>query len=206
MWTIKLPQFNNPITIVNTIAGYDILRPNLAWYEIQTNKTYKLSISDRVKQVSKVLRMCLAERWAPGRMTCALTSFCRAHDEHCFLPDIPTLDKNSGLWKVVLEMFQNDLENWRRESCFTRTMLLHTSLWLQWPLGVTVALNWLIILHYSSDISPSDYILFTDMKKYLAGKQYRTDVKGEVSPNNNVDWVSRKQFYKPNSKSLSRIG
>ena len=35
------PQFNNPITIVNTIAGYDILRPNLAWYEIQTNKTYK---------------------------------------------------------------------------------------------------------------------------------------------------------------------
>ena len=41
MWTIKLPQFNNPITIVNTIAGYDILRPNLAWYEIQTNKTYK---------------------------------------------------------------------------------------------------------------------------------------------------------------------
>ena len=25
--------------------------------------------------------------------------------------------------------------------------------------------------------------------------------KGEVSPNNNVDWVSRKQYYKPNSKS-----
>ena len=24
--------------------------------------------------------------------------------------------------------------------------------------------------------------------------------KGEVSPNNNMDWVSRKQFYKPNSK------
>ena len=30
--------------------------------------------------------------------------------------------------------------------------------------------------------------------------------KGKVSPNNNVDWVSRKQFYKPNSKSLSRFG
>ena len=28
----------------------------------------------------------------------------------------------------------NDLENWQRESCFTRTMLLHTSLWLQWLL------------------------------------------------------------------------
>ena len=38
---------------------------------------------------------------------------------------------NSGLWKVVLETFQNSLENRRRESCFTRTMLLHTSLWLQ---------------------------------------------------------------------------
>ena len=33
-----------------------------------------------------------------------------------------------------------------------------------------------------------------------------THIKGEVSPNNNVDWVSRKQFYKPNSKSLSRFG
>ena len=33
-----------------------------------------------------------------------------------------------------------------------------------------------------------------------------TAFKGEVSPNNNVDWVSRKQFYKPNSKSLSRFG
>ena len=32
------------------------------------------------------------------------------------------------------------------------------------------------------------------------------EIKGEVSPNNNVDWVSRKQFYKPNSKSLSRFG
>ena len=30
--------------------------------------------------------------------------------------------------------------------------------------------------------------------------------KGEVSPNNNVDWVSRKQFYKPNSKILSKFG
>ena len=41
-------------------------------YEIQTNNgLYKDNISDRVKQVSKVLRMCLAERWAPGRMTCA---------------------------------------------------------------------------------------------------------------------------------------
>ena len=30
--------------------------------------------------------------------------------------------------------------------------------------------------------------------------------KGEVSSNNNVDWGSRKQFYKPNSKSLSRFG
>ena len=30
-------------------------------------------------------------------------------------------------------------------------------------------------------------------------------VKGQFSPNNNVDWVSRKQFYKPNSKHLNRL-
>ena len=40
----------------------------------------------------------------------------------------------------------NGLENWW-ESCFTRTIHLHTSLWLQWLLCVTVALNWLITLH-----------------------------------------------------------
>ena len=51
---------------------------------------------------------------------------------------------NSELWKVVLATFHNGLENWRRESCFIRTMLLHTGLWL---LYVTVALNWLITLH-----------------------------------------------------------
>ena len=34
----------------------------------------------------------------------------------------------------------------------------------------------------------------------------RMTLKGDVSPNNNVDWVSRKQFYKPNSKSVSRFG
>ena len=47
------------------------------------------------------------------------------------------------------------------------------------------------------------------------GSDYKTErinnprhhrhIKGEVSPNNNVDWVSRKQFYKPNSKILSRL-
>ena len=78
---------------------------------------------------------------------------------------------NSGLWKVVLETFQNSLENWRR------TMVLHTSLCgLQWRLCVTVALNWLISDHppYSSDLAPSDYFMLPNMKKpRLAGKQYR---------------------------------
>ena len=37
-------------------------------------------------------------------------------------------------------------------------------------------------------------------------KFYNEILKGEVSPNNNVDWVSRKQFYKPKSKSLSSFG
>ena len=56
---------------------------------------------------------------------------------------------NSGLWKVVLYVyFVNGLENWRRESCFIRTMLLHTMscLWLQWLLCVT--LHILLIWHH----------------------------------------------------------
>ena len=31
-------------------------------------------------------------------------------------------------------------------------------------------------------------------------------LKGKFPQNNNVDWVSRKQFYKPNSKILSKFG
>ena len=34
----------------------------------------------------------------------------------------------------------------------------------------------------------------------------KSKIKGEVSPNNNVDWVSRKQFYKPNTTILSKFG
>ena len=37
---IKLPQFENAFSIVNKIAGYDIRRQNLAWYEISRNKKY----------------------------------------------------------------------------------------------------------------------------------------------------------------------
>ena len=41
----------------------------------------------------------------------------------------------------------------------------------------------------------------------VRGKHNVNLLKGEASPNNNVDWVSRKQFYKPNSNlSLSRFG
>ena len=81
---------------------------------------------------------------------------------------------NSGLWKEVVETFQNGLENLQRESCFTRTMLLHTSLWLQWMMCVTVAFELVDHPPYSPDLAPSDYSLFPTMKKRLAGKQYRT--------------------------------
>ena len=36
---------------------------------------------------------------------------------------------NSGLWKVVLETFCEWMENWRRESCFTRTNDVVLSCW-----------------------------------------------------------------------------
>ena len=41
--------------------------------------------------------------------------------------------------------------------------------------------------------------------KLIIAKKCKWVFKGEVSPNNNVDWVSRTQIYKPNSKSLSRF-
>ena len=40
----------------------------------------------------------------------------------------------------------------------------------------------------------------------FAAGMWHYNVKGEISPNNNVDSVSRKQFYKPNSKILSKFG
>ena len=65
------------------------------------------------------------------------------------------------------------LENWRIESWFARTMLLHTSLWLQWLLCVTVALNGLI----TSIFWIGTIWLFSvpNMTKRLAGKYYRTN-------------------------------
>ena len=71
----------------------------------------------------------------------------------------PCWISNSGLWKVVQEAYQNGLENWQssRESCFTRTMLLHTSLWLQWLPE--------LVDHppYSPDLAPSDCFLFPNI-------------------------------------------
>ena len=50
---------------------------------------------------------------------------------------------NSGLRKVALETFRERPGKLMKP----RTMLLHISLWLQWLLCMTVALNWLITLH-----------------------------------------------------------
>ena len=67
----------------------------------------------------------------------------------------------------------NRLENWRRESCFTTTMLVHKSLWVQWLLCVKMALHWLIILHI---LLIWHHLLYVpQLEKHLAGKQYRTD-------------------------------
>ena len=37
----KFHNLKIPLAFVNKIAGYDICRQNLSWYEISTNKTYK---------------------------------------------------------------------------------------------------------------------------------------------------------------------
>ena len=100
-------------------------------------------------------------RWT-GSSTCRLTKkeLCHSNETwHALNSTFPDTNckisfqinlhwiSTSGLWKVVLETFVNGPKDWRRESCFTRTMLLPTSLWLPWLLCVTVALNWFITLH-----------------------------------------------------------
>ena len=64
---------------------------------------------------------------------------------------------------------------------------------------------WDIIL-YKFQYSNFASIEVMEAKGGIYKCEFITSIKGEVSPNNNVDWVSRKQFYKPNSKSLSRFG
>ena len=54
------------------------------------------------------------------------------------------------------------------------TIQLHTSLWLQWLLCMT---GFELVGHppYSLDLAPSEYFLFPNVKRHLAGKQYWTD-------------------------------
>ena len=69
----------------------------------------------------------------------------------------------------------NSLENWQRESCFTRTMLLHISLWLHGCCMHDCGFELVDHPPYSPDLVPSKYFLFPNMNKCLAGKQYWTD-------------------------------
>ena len=72
-----------------------------------------------------------------------------------------------GSWER--QSSQNSLENWWRESCFMRTMLLHSSLWLL--CGTVAWTGW----------SPSIFSWFgiiwllsvPQHEKHLAGKQYQ---------------------------------
>ena len=72
---------------------------------------------------------------------------------------------------------QNGLENCRRESCFTRTVLLHTGSVVAMAVVRDGGLELVDHPPYSPDLAPSDYFLFPNMKenKRLAGKQYRSD-------------------------------
>ena len=69
-WMIKLPGFKNPISIVNKIAGYDIWRQILAWYEIWTNKTnYELAKGwSRCPDISNACIWQLMKSWQNGCM------------------------------------------------------------------------------------------------------------------------------------------
>ena len=71
---------------------------------------------------------------------------------------------------VVLETFRERPGKRRRESCFTRTMLLHTSLWLR-DCGSE------LVDHspYSPDWAPSCYFMFPNMKKTTLGWEAVSD-------------------------------
>ena len=95
-------------------------------------------------------------------------------DTKCIVsfPINPHWISNSGLWKIVLETFQNGLKNWRRESCFTRTMLLHTCHVIAMAALHDCGFELVDHLKYFPDLALSDYFLFPSVKKHLAGKQY----------------------------------
>ena len=80
-WMIKLSWFKNPISIVNKIAGYDIWRQNLAWYEISTIKRTNDKLATGWIRCKDFKCMRLAEQWVPGKTMHAFTSFCQAHND-----------------------------------------------------------------------------------------------------------------------------
>ena len=84
---------------------------------------------------------------------------------------------NSGVWKVLLETF------WKQPGKLTKGVLFHQDTAPAHESVVTMAAVCQCGLElddqppYSPDLSPYDYFLFPNMKKHLAGKQYRTDDK-----------------------------
>ena len=61
----------------------------------------------------------------------------------------------------------------------------------------------LVVRKFQGKINFSYFLL---KMKNLVSSILCITINGEVPPNNNVDWMSRKQVYKPNSKILSRFG
>ena len=88
----------------------------------------------------------------------------------------------------------------------TNTVAMHTEFnpivlhsWIQWHcMELIVTICRVPSVNYTCE-PPALSLLLLFQLGYLCV------LKGEVSPNNNVDWVSRKQFYKPNSKILSKF-
>ena len=85
-----------------------------------------------MKQVSKVLRMCLAERWAPGRMTCAFASFCRAYDGLIWMAIAPFWLSTDELWSVYFNIFWVKIQV-KYLHALTHVGVRHSSVCGQWP-------------------------------------------------------------------------
>ena len=73
MWTINLPRFKNPITIVHKLQDIfkDKILFGMKFWQIKHTDN-KLAIGWRRSHDFK--HMCLAERWVPCKTMCAFTS------------------------------------------------------------------------------------------------------------------------------------
>jgi len=96
---------------------------------------------------------------------------------------------NAQVYCDTLQRLRRAIQNKRRGLLSSRVVLLHYNARPHTARQTTALLpqfRWDIMDHppYSPDLLPSDYHLFLHMKRFLAGKQFRSDAEVETTVNN----------------------